>query len=598
MRPSLFALLLLCGCGLFGPVEDTRAPTVEITRPGAGAVVGGEVLLRVEAEAQGEGNFVSFVTVSVDGERAGEADLVSAPGEPAVFVYRLDSDRFDDGRHRLEATAFDRDDNRGLSSGLEVMFLNGVVDGVQTQTGPRAALISPREGERVSGEVQVVAQPELGQPPVTRVDFLIDGVGVATDAQAPFTYEWNTALEQPGIHTVQARVYSGSAFRLTLPTTVQVESAGEEGEGGCQTLGCVRFRRTGFAGAAQGGVAVGFNGDLYVGTTSDTLYAFTPRGMLRWKRASGGSAPLVSNSEDVFVAGGTRVFGFTALGDPVSWRAYDAGAVVTTALAIGTDGTLYFGDRDGRVHAVNSFTGRARSGWPVQLGGAVSQPPVVTRSGRIVVATGAAVTALESDGAEAWTRALAPVSGPLALAERDVQILTGTRRVTTVYVPTVQSELVALAAEDGEIEQRIATQGSRPGGPIVAGDGTIYVGTSEGLEALNADVSDGRPRVRFVVAAPDVGQPALDANGVVHFASGSTLRGTNPSGTPAFSYALGAPASGPLTIGRDGVLYAATGNQLLVALNTDSNGLAQGGWPMYQRNSRHTGRLGIDADDE
>ena len=44
------------------------------------------------------------------------------------------------------------------------------------------------------------------------------------------------------------------------------------------------------------------------------------------------------------------------------------------------------------------------------------------------------------------------------------------------------------------------------------------------------------------------------------------------------------------TIGPDGTLYAALGSKLY-AVATGTNGPAKSSWPMFQQNSRHTGKI-------
>ena len=140
-------------------------------------------------------------------------------------------------------------------------------------------ITSPRDGEQVTGTTQIIVQADPNQPAITRVDFLVDGVSLQTVTGFPFTYSWySTTLEPVGPHLLQARVYSApDRFRLTNPVTVQVNAPddGDGGTGGCETAGCVRLRATGFRGQVAGGVAIGFNGDLYVGTDADTLYALS-----------------------------------------------------------------------------------------------------------------------------------------------------------------------------------------------------------------------------------------------------------------------------------------------------------------------------------
>ena len=134
--------------------------------------------------------------------------------------------------------------------------------------------------------------------------------------------------------------------------------------------------------------------------------------------------------------------------------------------------------------------------------------------------------------------------------------------------------------------------------PIVDEGGSIYLGTSRALLAFNETLGTNQTsRLRFSLPAANVGTPAIDAGGTIHFVSARALRSVNPNGTPNSSYDLTATARGPLTIGRNGVVDAAADNELLTGLNTGTAGLSQGKWPMFQRNSRHTGRIGVDSND-
>jgi outer membrane protein assembly factor BamB len=607
-------LLILSGCGLFGPTNDARAPLVELTRPGPDAVLGGDVLVRLSAEARGEDNFVSFVNVAIDGERVGEAELVPLPngeaGANPTFAFRFNSANFSDGVHTIQATAFDANQNRGLSNSVRVRFLNGVIDGVPNSQGPLAQITAPRDGEDVSGEVQIIVQPELGQPPITQVDFLIDGATVATTLTAPYTYNWNTLLEAEGLHVLQARVYTGpDVFRLTDPVAVDVIALDDpdEIENGCQTTGCVRFRRASFEGQVTGSVAIGFNNDLYVGSLNDTLYAFTPAGVLRWKRGTQGpirTAPVVSNNENVFVASEDgRVYAFTPSGS-LAWPPYVTGARLRSTPALSSDGFLYFGDDQGRLHAIDSFGGRPRTGFPIRVSlSAIEAPPVIARDRTVLVgSTDGSVYAYSPTGDPLWQSPnVGSITQPMALVERQVvqRLVTGTRTVTvnTLYAVTAQARVVALAGATGDVEWSADVTGPQRSGPIVGTDGAVYVGTSTGLAAFNETIDAGQSRLRFLLPGRDVGTPAIDANGVIYYVSGTVLRAANSNSTPVFTYELQTSVDAPLTIGRNGVLYLAGQNELLYALFTGSSGLASGKWPMFQRNSRHTGRIDVDSQD-
>ena len=124
-----------------------------------------------------------------------------------------------------------------------------------------------------------------------------------------------------------------------------------------------------------------------------------------------------------------------------------------------------------------------------------------------------------------------------------------------------------------------------------------YYCSSFTLIALNEDVDTFTPRLRFVHVAPDVGTPVIDSNEVVYFMSDMTLKAIHPNNVPEWEYHIGSYADGPLTITRDGGLLVAAENGYLYSFETGSVGLNPEQWPTFQRNSRHTGRLGIDATD-
>jgi hypothetical protein len=75
-------------------------------------------------------------------------------------------------------------------------------------------------GQKVSGVVPWTAVP-AGEP-AAHVDFLVDGALEATVPEAPFTYDWDTALETKGRHVLTARAVAPDG-RSTIATVV-VES--------------------------------------------------------------------------------------------------------------------------------------------------------------------------------------------------------------------------------------------------------------------------------------------------------------------------------------------------------------------------------------
>lgn len=69
---------------------------------------------------------------------------------------------------------------------------------------PQVALTAPADGAAVSGVVALSANA-TDDAGVERVDFLLNGALIASDAQAPYTANWNSASASNGAHTLHAR---------------------------------------------------------------------------------------------------------------------------------------------------------------------------------------------------------------------------------------------------------------------------------------------------------------------------------------------------------------------------------------------------------
>lgn len=603
---ALVLTIVVGGCDLFGTVADQRAPRVEIVRPAPGSeVAGSNVLVEISAETTGGDNYVSFVNVNVDGHHAGEAEL-----DGSTYRFRLDTREFEDGLHRIEAIAFDRFEARGIASPVSV-----TTDNRSASPGPRYDIVDPRQGDRITGLVRVAARSAAGAGAADRVDLLVDGavtdVPVESAGGDTFIFDWNAESSGGGEYILQVRAFGpDGSFEISEPVSVTLAADEEPDETGPGTLA---WRAFGFAGEVEGSAAVGFNGDIYIASTSDTLYAFDSAGSLRWSFGALGpmrSSVLVGNNEDVFVTSEDgRLYGLTSQGVGL-WgtsSAYSTGAgILRGAPALDVNGVMYVGDTEGILHAVNSFDGQPASpAWPIRVAeGPIVASPVIARDRTIIVAsTDGHIRAVSPEGVVIWTSPdLGAIRTDLALSERSITAFTpsgGTEdiMITIIYAVTESGRIHALSGRDGTSIWSHPLDGPLRSAPVVGPDGAVYVGTSTGLVALEEETGSYTSRLRFKFVASDVGSPAVDAAGVIHFVGSRTVHAVNPNGTPAWSYDLGTESDGPVTINRDGLLLIAGNNGTLFALRTGSVGLARGKWPMVHRNARHTGRLGLDETD-
>lgn len=604
--------VLFSGCDIFGEAFDERAPRVQLDRPFDGATLtGANVIVAVNAEALGDDNFISFVNVNLDGARVGEAEW-----DGGRYALRLNSFEIPDGLHRLEAVAFDRFQARGVSLPITVL-----VENVSAGDGPVMTILEPENEREVSGTVRVLAQAAAGSPPVTRVDLVVDGVPFLTTSTSiggeAYAFDWDTSEFTPGEHVVEIKAYSGDGvFRLNGPVVVNISGGEEVDPENTGSAGSLTFRGTGLAGEVKGSAAVGFNDDIYLGSSNGKLYAFDNEGTLKWERDTKGpirSTPVVGNNEDVFVTSEDgRLWGFTADGRDLWATPYNSAAPLRSSPAMGVDGVLYFGDTFGNLHAVNSFNGLSAWSSPKKVvDGTIVEAPVITRDHTVIVADSQGrLTGFDRHGSQLWQSQIrgsgscpgGTARAPMALAEIQltVELPTGETRSSLealVYVVADDGCMYAFSGFDGSRLWHYPVGGTLVSGPVVDEGGTIYVGTETGLFALNETADALTPRLRYKFVADDVGMPAIDTNGVIHFVSGRNVMAINTNGTPYWEYQLNTESDGPVTINREGHLIVAGRNGHLFGFETGSAGLARGKWPMYGRNARHTGRLGIDAND-
>ncbi len=607
---ALLLLISLASCDVFTAGIDDRAPNAEIVRPGNSAVVGGLLRIYVRGQAFGpETNNISFVTIHLDGEPVGTA-YVYAREPDLLFAYDLDTSMYPDGEHVLEAVVQDLQGAQGLSVPVTVVFKNH-----SPEPGVATDILSPENGARVSGVVRIAVQPRPGEPTPVAVDFMVDGVALEQDTEAPFFMDWDTQQEFQGPHVLQVRAYRTSeAFSFSPAIEVTVEASPGEGEPTSTEPGKPRFVITSLGSEIRGAVAVGFGGEVYVGAQNDTLYAFTKDGHLRWKRGTGGpisAAPVIGNDENIYVVSEDgRLYGFSPSGAQL-WTPYTTGSRILSTPAIDVDGTLYFGDVDGNVHAVSSFDGHLRTGWPVKVArSAIQAPPVIARDRTIIVASADGyVYALDPEGNLKWrsVKNYGTILLPMALMEMEIPVpgapKDSTVMATVVYTVSSYNQYVfAVSGIEGRILWEYQSTSRITSGPVVGPEGNVYVGTQTGLMALSSDVpAEGLPaelRLKWIYNTPEVQMPAVDVDGTLYAVSQRTLFARNPNNTPQWSYELSAPSLTPATMDYRGNVYVATVNGVVYAFNTSAAGPARVNWPMFQINARHVGRIGPDAYDQ
>jgi outer membrane protein assembly factor BamB len=265
--------------------------------------------------------------------------------------------------------------------------------------------------------------------------------------------------------------------------------------------------------------------------------------------------------------------GFLAGALSKKWE-YPTTSPVSPSLATGRDGTLYFGTKDGKLHALNPANGTPK--WVVATGNAGCCSPAVGPDGTIYFANDKWALAFTANGATKWTSPLEQSkTGPVIGSDG------------TIYFGH-NSGLSAFRS-DGTKKFDYPTGSQVASSPAIGPDGAIYMGTESGkFFALNGN---GTKKWDYTAGGAIKSSPAIGADGTIYFGSDDgRLNMLNASGTLIGWFTAGGPIVSSPALAPNGMLYFGSRDGKLYAIQTDSPGLARSSWPMFGHDPQHTGR--------
>jgi outer membrane protein assembly factor BamB len=216
-------------------------------------------------------------------------------------------------------------------------------------------------------------------------------------------------------------------------------------------------------------------------------------------------------------------------------------------------------------------------------------PGVAVDTKHMIYASGetGALSAYTAGGNLTWSVLTDGTASTTLLISADEQAL---------YTGTSKRQLDAYATDDGH---KIwgTPLGGNPGALALGGDGTIFVGSSDG--ALHAIAPDGTPRWSYPSEGWVRAAPLISATAIYAVTDKGVIFALDSSGAQRWSADLGGQAAG-LASGPDGTLYATTLDGTLHALAPD--GRAR--WSTHVSDRRPTapaagldGRIYVGAED-
>lgn len=281
-------------------------------------------------------------------------------------------------------------------------------------------------------------------------------------------------------------------------------------------------------------------GNIFLGTQDGTFHALNPEGQKNWRIISEQTsffheaAPALDEQGILYLGGQRNLLSCLEPDGSIRWG-FETLAPVASSPIIAQD-RVYFLGQDGIFYALKRESGEEI--WQFHLKQALAGlQPALNASGEIILGAGdMQIYALNSQGQIEWLYTLennlahSPVIGPDG----------------SVYLVDNQGKIYCLDLI-GKLKWSYLNQSPVTAPPIIGEDQLLYFGTAQGL-----------------------------------------ILALNPNGEEIWEYALTGAISGDLLLDSQGVLYAQSNSGEQVALQSFSQGLAQGDWPCKYRNQRHS----------
>ena len=283
-----------------------------------------------------------------------------------------------------------------------------------------------------------------------------------------------------------------------------------------------RYKTLQDAGTIESGAIVDNSGIIYFGSmgTDHKLYALYPNGTMKWyyKTPAAGiiwSTPAIADDGTIYVGDWDGRLSALNQNGSLKWQIYHSGEFASSPV-IGEDGTIYLGHSGGCLFAINPD---GTDKWHYQTGDYINSGPAFGEDDTIYVGS-----------ADNYLYALYP-NGTLRWRYLTGGVIKGHPSIApdgTIYVPSFDGYLYALHP-DGTLIWKISTGTEvAAASAAIATDGTLYVGT----EFLRAFYSNGTLKWAVDVGGDIYGtSPAVSADGTIYVGAGVCIVAVNPDGT-------------------------------------------------------------------
>jgi outer membrane protein assembly factor BamB len=277
-------------------------------------------------------------------------------------------------------------------------------------------------------------------------------------------------------------------------------------------------------------------------------------------------SPVIGPDGTIYASSGRKLCAHDPVTDQVKWCNDINATVVFASPALGVDPMdsskviIYQGGRDNRMHAIDQ-NGNTLWTYAVGLDGDVATSAVMNAGGSVFFGGSTRIHSFTPAGVINWFQGLDGV----VFTANPALSLDG----NTVYVGTIAGSLYAFTAGGTQKWRVTVGRNIRFGAPAVADDGTIYIGSRDGLSSVTDNGSSATINWTFPMIGHVASTPAIGTDGTIYVGGlGSTPGGaafyaikSDGSGTN-WTYRTGTFFRGSPVIDSAGRVYATSGRDV------------------------------------
>jgi outer membrane protein assembly factor BamB len=324
--------------------------------------------------------------------------------------------------------------------------------------------------------------------------------GTVTPKKAGYSFEPYSRsysnLDEEKDHDYTA--YAGALARSNWPifggdpqhrSTASVEAAGDEANW------------TASVGGAASSPIIGSGGNIYVGSTDGSMYAFDTDGNQRWstkalRRHEIQAAPAAASGQVFYIPFTDGTLSQYADDGTVDWS-YRTDDSLFTAPVVSSGGVIYVGSDDDSLYAINPDGSKK---WAYGTDDQVRSSPAIGSDGTIYVGSDDdSLYAITPGGSEKWTFG----TGDNVRSSPAINTTNG-----TVYFGSDDDKVYAVDTS-GTRNWEASTGGNVRSSPAIDRDGNIYVGSSD--NSFYAFDSNGQQLWSYTTGGTITSSPAISA---------------------------------------------------------------------------------------